>query len=159
MPSLTRRHFFYRAIIGFVLGHLRGQCPLSIIPAASPGIILRSTLGRLPIRAIISYNNTIQRFFMSRVVMNSAGDSRAEILKRINHVVCDILGSSVAALNEETTARDVSGWDSLSHVQILLGVEEAFGIRLNTTEIALMENAGSLIDLVQKHVSADAERV
>jgi len=96
---------------------------------------------------------------MGCIVMNSAGDSRAEILKTINHVVSDILGSSDVALNEETTARDVNGWDSLSHVQILLGVEEAFGIRLNTTEIALMDNTGSLIDLVQKHVLADAERV
>lgn len=91
--------------------------------------------------------------------MNSAGDSRAKILETINHVVSDILGSSDLALCEETTARDVSGWDSLSHVQILLSVEEAFGIRLNTTEIALMENTGSLIDLVQKHVLAGAEHV
>ena len=85
--------------------------------------------------------------------------SRAEILKTINNVVTDILGSSGLALSEETTARDVSGWDSLSHVQILLGVEDAFGIRLNTTEIAQMENTGSLIDLVRKHIFADAERV
>jgi len=63
------------------------------------------------------------------------------------------------ALSEETMAHDVSGWDSLSNVQIVLGVENAFGIRLNVTDIAQMENAGSLIDLVQKHVSADGERV
>jgi len=91
--------------------------------------------------------------------MNDAGDSRAEILERINRVVVDILGSPDLALSEETTAGEVSGWDSLSHVQILLGVEDAFGIRLNATEIAQMENTGSLIDLVQKHVLADGERV
>lgn len=91
--------------------------------------------------------------------MDDVGDGRAEILERINRVVVDILGSPDLALTEETTARDVSGWDSLSHVQILLGVENAFGIRLNATEIAQMENTGSLIDLVQKHVLADGERV
>jgi len=91
--------------------------------------------------------------------MNDAGDSRAKILERINRVVVDILGSPDLALSEETTAGEVSGWDSLSHVQILLGVEDAFGIRLNATEIAQMENTGSLIDLVQKHVLADGERV
>lgn len=91
--------------------------------------------------------------------MDDAGESRADILRRINRVVVDILGSPDLALTEETTAGDISGWDSLSHVQILLGVENAFGIRLNATEIAQMENTGSLIDLVQKHVRADAERV
>ena len=57
--------------------------------------------------------------------MNDTGDTRVEILKTINRVAADVLGSSDLALNEETTARDVSGWDSLSHVQILLGVENA----------------------------------
>ena len=91
--------------------------------------------------------------------VGEAAESRAEILKTINRVAADILGTPDLALSEETTARDVSGWDSLSHVQILLGVENAFGIRLNATEIAQMENAGSLIDLVQKHALADGERV
>jgi len=97
-----------------------------------------------------------------RQVMSScsgAGESRTEILERINRIVVDILGSPDIAMSEETTARDVGGWDSLSHVQILLSVENAFGIRLNATEIAQMENAGSLIDLVQKHVAVDGERV
>lgn len=91
--------------------------------------------------------------------MHDVRDNRAEILKTINRVAADILGSLDLELSEETTARDVSGWDSLSHVQILLSVENAFGIRLNATEIAQMKNAGSLIDLVQKHVSMNGECV
>jgi len=87
---------------------------------------------------------------------DDAGE-RAEILKRISRVAADILGDPELALSEETTARDIGGWDSLSHVQIVLGVENAFGIRLTATEIAQMENAGSLVDLVQKHVPANAE--
>jgi acyl carrier protein len=85
--------------------------------------------------------------------MNDAPFGRAEILETINRVAADILGASDLVLSEETTARDVGGWDSLSHVQILLGVESAFGIRLNATEIAQIENTGSLIDLIQRHVS------
>jgi len=91
--------------------------------------------------------------------MNDAGNDRTEILKAITRVAADILGSPDLELSEATTARDVSGWDSLSHVQIVLGVESAFGIRLNATEIAQMKNAGSLIDLVQKHVSVNGECV
>jgi acyl carrier protein len=90
--------------------------------------------------------------------MSDALNGRAEILETINRVAADVLGSSALELSEETTARDVSGWDSLSHVQIVVGVENAFGVRFNSTEIAQLENTGSLVDLVQKHFQANGGR-
>jgi len=90
--------------------------------------------------------------------MTNATNDRAEILKTIGRVAADVLGSSDLALTEDTTAREVGGWDSLTHVQIVLAVENAFSIRFNSTEIAQMENTGSLIDLVQKHVVANGQR-
>lgn len=78
-------------------------------------------------------------------------DDRKDILLKIQAVAADILGLPDLDLREEMTARDVPGWDSLTHVQIIIGVEQAFGIRMSATEVALLENAGSLVDVVQKH--------
>lgn len=78
-------------------------------------------------------------------------DSRADILRRIQSIAADILGLPNLELREETTARDVPGWDSLTHVQIIIGVEQAFGMRLSATQVAQLENAGSLVDVVQQH--------
>lgn len=87
--------------------------------------------------------------------MINATRGRTDILAKIEAIAADILGTADLKLAEEMTAHDVPGWDSLTHVQIIVAVESAFGIRLNSTEIAQLENAGSLIDLVQKHSAAN----
>ena len=77
--------------------------------------------------------------------------SRSMILSRIHVIASGILKASTLILTEATMASDVPGWDSLTHVQIVVGVESEFGIRMTSTEVARLENVGSLIDLVEAH--------
>jgi acyl carrier protein len=81
--------------------------------------------------------------------MSNANKSRSEILHKIELIAANVLGSPDLILSEQTRADEVQGWDSLSHVQIIVGVEQEFGIRMNSTEISQLENTGSLVDLVQ----------
>jgi acyl carrier protein len=83
--------------------------------------------------------------------MTAGTDTRAEILQRIQSIASSILAIPGLEMGEDTTARDVPGWDSLTHVQIIIGVEQAFGIRMSASEVAQLENAGSLVDVVQHH--------
>ena len=75
---------------------------------------------------------------------------REDILAKISKIAGDILARPGIVLDETTTARDVPGWDSLTHVQIVIGVEREFGIRMSSMEVAQLENAGSLVDAVLK---------
>jgi len=80
-------------------------------------------------------------------------EDRATILAKVSEVAAGVLDHPGLALEEGTSARDVAGWDSLSHVQIVIGVERAFGIRMTATEVAQLTNAGSLVDAVLAHRS------
>ena len=51
-------------------------------------------------------------------------------------------------IGPETTADDVEGWDSLAHVQLLVAVEKAFGIRFNTGEVVSLANVGEMVELI-----------
>lgn len=51
-------------------------------------------------------------------------------------------------VSRETTANDVDGWDSFRMVEILMAVEERFGIKLRSKEIDRLKNVGDLADLV-----------
>jgi acyl carrier protein len=53
-------------------------------------------------------------------------------------------------LRDETTADQVPGWDSLSHVQILTAVENEFDIRFSGLEVLRLKNVGELQALVDK---------
>ena len=44
----------------------------------------------------------------------------------------------------DTLAHDVPGWDSLSHVDVILAVEEHFGVRFSSREVLALKNIGDL---------------
>lgn len=83
--------------------------------------------------------------------MSDEAIERTETLKRVEAIVADVLIAPDLQLTESTTARDVAGWDSLTHVQIIIAIEQAFGIRMTSTEVARLENAGSLVDVILHH--------
>lgn len=83
--------------------------------------------------------------------MSAESNERTEILKQVEVIVADVLMTPGLQLTESTTAREVAGWDSLTHVQIIIAIEQAFGIRMTSTEVARLENAGSLVDVILNH--------
>ena len=57
-------------------------------------------------------------------------------------------------ISSETTADDVEDWDSLAHVQLLVAIEKAFGIRFNTGEVASLANVGEVVELIARRTEA-----
>ena len=73
---------------------------------------------------------------------------RQEILNQVNQVFIDILDEDNVKLEETSTADDVEGWDSLTHVQLVVAIEKKFKIRFAAKEIQSWKNVGELIDSV-----------
>jgi acyl carrier protein len=47
------------------------------------------------------------------------------------------------------TADDVSEWDSLSHVRLMLTIERVFRIKFTASQVGNLKNVGDLMDLLQ----------
>ena len=62
---------------------------------------------------------------------------RNEILKRVEVIFREELELDDLVLTDETTADDVEEWDSLSHVQLVAALEEAFGIEFSPVRFSL----------------------
>ena len=75
---------------------------------------------------------------------------RSEILAKVEEIFREELELDDLVLTDETTADDVEEWDSLSHVQLVAAMEEAFGIEFKSREILSWENIGDLIDSNEK---------
>ena len=75
---------------------------------------------------------------------------RSEILAKVEEIFREELEIDNLVLTDETTADDVEEWDSLSHVQLVAAMEEAFGIEFKSREILSWENIGDLIDCIEK---------
>lgn len=75
---------------------------------------------------------------------------RSDILTHVQEVFRDELELDDLVLNDETTADDVEEWDSLSHVQLVVALEKAFGIKFTSREILSWDNVGDLVDCIGK---------
>lgn len=76
-------------------------------------------------------------------------DVRAlDVTERIYALVRDVFVDPTLQLTRQTTAADVAGWDSLSHVRLLMTIERELGIRFSPAEGAKPRNVGELADLV-----------
>ena len=53
---------------------------------------------------------------------------------------------------DSTTANDVDGWDSLSHVHLVVAVEKKFNVRFRTSEVTSLKNVGDFIALIDRKV-------
>lgn len=71
-----------------------------------------------------------------------------EIKQKLTALFRDFFEDQDIELTRETTAMDIFGWDSLSHVEMLMGVEDEFGVNFKRKEIVGLENVGELIDLI-----------
>jgi acyl carrier protein len=76
-----------------------------------------------------------------------------EIYAKITAVLCEVLENDTITAEAGMTAKDVDNWDSFSHIRIVLGVEQAFGVKFATPEIAQFENIEQLARLVAEKIS------
>jgi len=71
-----------------------------------------------------------------------------EILERIRTVLIAVLKHENFEMRDDLSARDVDGWDSLSHMVIITEIEDQFGVRFKLRELNSLNNLGNLIELV-----------
>jgi acyl carrier protein len=73
----------------------------------------------------------------------------AGIYARLTEIFEDVFDDDSIVLTAELSAKDVDGWDSLTHIRLLLTVERAFKIKFSTAEIGKLENVGDLVSLIE----------
>ena len=77
--------------------------------------------------------------------------SREEILKKITDICRDVFEDETLVIDDDTTAADVDGWDSLTHLSLINEIENEFNIKFTLGEITGSKNVGELIDAIEKH--------
>ncbi len=78
---------------------------------------------------------------------------RDEILRDLNEVFRDVFDDESITVDEETTAEDVDGWDSLEHINLIAAVEQEFGVKFSMGQVVSMKNVGEMMDIIEAQVS------
>jgi acyl carrier protein len=72
-----------------------------------------------------------------------------EIYERLTKIFEDVFDEDSIKITPDLTAKDVDGWDSLTHIRLMLTVEKAFKIKFSAAEIGKLENVGDLVKLIK----------
>jgi acyl carrier protein len=72
-----------------------------------------------------------------------------QIYARLTDIFEDVFDDDSIKLAPELSAKDVDGWDSLTHVRLILTIEKAFAMRFSTSEIGELKNVGDLVALIK----------
>jgi acyl carrier protein len=78
---------------------------------------------------------------------------KSSILSDVQNILCDVLDEENIKLTETTTADDVEGWDSLTHIHLVVAIEKHFKIKFASKEILSWKNVGEMIYCIQSKLS------
>mgnify|MGYP000035703354 CR=1 FL=1 len=70
------------------------------------------------------------------------------ILEKLNEIFQDIFDDDSLVITETTTANDVEDWDSIEHINLIVGVEEEFGFKIPMGKVVTMKNVGEMVDII-----------
>lgn len=74
--------------------------------------------------------------------------SREEVFERLNEIFRDVFDDEDIEVNDFTTADDIEDWDSLEHINLVVEIENTFGIKFNMGEVNGMKNVGEMVDII-----------
>ncbi len=80
--------------------------------------------------------------------------TREEVYEKLNAVFQDVFDDEELTVNDETTAADVDGWDSLVHITLIDAVEEEFDISFDMKTIVKLKNVGEMVDVICRELDA-----
>ncbi len=73
---------------------------------------------------------------------------RDTVKQRLDVVFQDVFDDPSLEVRDDMTARDVEGWDSLTHINLIVAVEKEFRIRLTTAEVRSLNDVGDFMTLI-----------
>jgi acyl carrier protein len=68
----------------------------------------------------------------------------SEIYTTLTEIFRRLFQRDDISLSATTTSKDVQGWNSFKHVEIILAVEQHYGCRFTAQELDRMETCGDL---------------
>lgn len=80
--------------------------------------------------------------------------TREYVYEKMNEIFRNVFDDEEIELHDETNAEDIEDWDSLEQINLIVAIENEFGMMFDMSEVADLANVGEMVDLI---LSKDVE--
>ena len=78
------------------------------------------------------------------------------ISEQLIKIFKEVFSDDTITLAAQTTADDIDGWDSMSHINLIIAIEIAFGIEFTNEEIRSFDNVGDMQKCIERKLNLNS---
>ncbi len=77
------------------------------------------------------------------------------MLEKVKEIIADSLGIDESEITEDSSFKDDLGADSLDLFEMVMTMEDEYGIEIPTEDLEKMETVGDVVNYLQEHQQQD----
>lgn len=74
--------------------------------------------------------------------------TREYVYEKMNEIFQRVFDDETIELEDDTDANDIEDWDSLEQINLIVAIENEFGMMFDMAEVADLANVGEMVDLI-----------
>lgn len=76
--------------------------------------------------------------------------NNSQLDQRLVDTVSRVLNLDPSSITPDTSPRSTAAWDSVGHINLVLELEDVFGVRFQTEEIPLLDSVAKLQAAIER---------
>ncbi|MBO7729732.1 MAG: acyl carrier protein [Lachnospiraceae bacterium] len=72
-----------------------------------------------------------------------------KIYETLNEIFQDVFDDEDIVVDAETNSETIEDWDSLEHINLVVAIEKAFGLKFSMDEVTGMKNVGEMVEIIK----------
>ncbi len=73
---------------------------------------------------------------------------REEVFSKLTEIFRTNFNDDSIELNDSTDSKDIDGWDSLEQIELIVAIQNEFGLKFNIEEVNSLSNVGEMVDSI-----------
>jgi acyl carrier protein len=84
------------------------------------------------------------------------GQDRSVIAEKVTAIFYQLFSAKSGSITLDSSPDTVDGWDSLQHLNLILALEEEFGISLTEAQMIEMLSVGLIVEIIAESLASQA---
>ncbi|MCF0142824.1 MAG: acyl carrier protein [Parasporobacterium sp.] len=72
-----------------------------------------------------------------------------DIYETLNEIFRDVFDDDSIEVVAETDSDTIEDWDSLEHINLVVAIEKAFGMKFTMDEVKTMKDVGEMVEIIE----------